>query len=201
MIAIIDYGMGNLASVRNALLKLGMESFLTSDPDQVLSAERVILPGVGAFADAIHNLRHIGMDKALKEVVSQGIPLLGVCLGMQLLFSESYENGIHQGLDIVKGRVEKLPPIYKVPHMGWNEILPRPQSRLFKNIKPNTHFYFVHSYYVIPEEGSWVAATSNHGIDFVCALEKENVFATQFHPEKSSDLGLRVLKNFGEIKR
>ncbi|MEN6461192.1 MAG: imidazole glycerol phosphate synthase subunit HisH [Syntrophomonas sp.] len=200
MIAIIDYGVGNLASVKNAFLKIGLESFTTSDPDKILTAEQVVLPGVGAFADAICNLRTRGIDKALNEVVKQGTPLLGVCLGMQLLFSVSEENGLHEGLDIIKGRVVKLPPIYKVPHMGWNEITPNSASRLFRNIQSGSHFYFVHSYYVVTEDDSWVAATSNHGIDFVCAVEKNNVFATQFHPEKSSEMGLNVLKNFGEIK-
>jgi glutamine amidotransferase len=191
--------MGNLASVKNAFLKIGMESFTTSDPDEILAAERVVLPGVGAFADAINNLRTMGMDKAIQEVVKKGTPLLGVCLGMQLLLSVSEENGLHEGLDIIKGRVVKLPPIYKVPHMGWNGISTKPESRLFRNIPNGSHFYFVHSYYVDTEDDSWVAATSNHGIDFVCAVEKDNVFATQFHPEKSSELGLNILKNFGEI--
>lgn len=200
MIAIIDYGVGNLASVRNAFLKIGLESFTTSDPDKIVAAERVVLPGVGAFADAINNLRTRGMDKAIQEVVKKGTPLLGVCLGMQLLFSASEENGRYEGLDIIKGRVVKLPPIYKVPHMGWNEITPNPKSRLFRNIKPGSHFYFVHSYYVVAEDDSWVAATSNHGIEFVCAVEKKNVFGTQFHPEKSSEPGLTILKNFGEIE-
>jgi glutamine amidotransferase len=191
--------MGNLASVKNAFLKIGLESFTTSDPDKVLAAERVVLPGVGAFADAINNLRTIGMDKAIHEVVKKGTPLLGVCLGMQLLFSVSEENGMHEGLDIIKGRVVKLPPVYKVPHMGWNGINIRSNSRLLRNIPDGSHFYFVHSYYVVPEDNSWAAATSSHGIDFVCAAEKNNVFATQFHPEKSSELGLNILKNFGEI--
>lgn len=200
MIAIIDYGMGNLASVKNAFIKLGIKAGTTSDPEEILAAERVVLPGVGAFADAIRNLRNKGIDKVINEVVDRGTPLLGVCLGLQLLFSASEENGIYKGLGVIPGRVVKLPPVYKVPHMGWNQIIPRSNSRLFKHVNPGSHFYFVHSYYVVPEDESWIAATSNYGLDFVCAVEKNNVFATQFHPEKSSDLGLGILKNFGEIK-
>jgi glutamine amidotransferase len=199
MIAIIDYGMGNLASVANAFAKLGLEAYTTSDPDMVLQADRVVLPGVGAFADAINNLKKTGMDQVIHETVKRNIPLLGVCLGMQLLFTESEENGIYEGLDIIRGRVVRIPPVYKVPHMGWNEVMPVPASRLFRGVASGSYYYFIHSYYVVPEENEWVAATTDYGFDFTCAVEKGNVFATQFHPEKSSGPGLQILENFGEI--
>lgn len=201
MIAIIDYGMGNLASVRNAFLKLGYEAFTTSRPDEILGAEKVVLPGVGAFADAIHNLRELGIDRTIHEVVARETPFLGICLGMQLLFSESDENGIHQGLDIIKGRVEKfdLPSGFKVPHMGWNQIEISPASDLLGNIPTGSYYYFVHSYYVIPEDETVVAARTDYGTNFVSAVEKGRLFATQFHPEKSSELGLKILKKFGEM--
>jgi len=201
MIAIIDYGMGNLASVSNALNKLGYETVISDDPEKILGAERVILPGVGAFEDAIRNLRQRGLDKAINEVLRQDKPLLGICLGMQLMMSESEENGLHQGLDIVPGRVVKfqLPAGYKVPHMGWNSITPGVGSRLFAGVAPEAYFYFVHSYYVAPEDETFIAARCNYGADFTCAIERGRLFATQFHPEKSGTIGLQVLKNFGEI--
>jgi len=201
MIAIIDYGMGNLASVNNALNKLGYETVISDDPEKILQAERVILPGVGAFEDAVRNLRQRGLDQAINEVLRQEKPLLGICLGLQLLMSESEENGLHKGLDIVPGRVMKfqLPHQYKVPHMGWNSITPAPNNRLFAGIAPETYFYFVHSYYVVPEDETVIAARCNYGVDFTCAIGRGRLYATQFHPEKSGTIGLQVLKNFGEI--
>lgn len=201
MIAIIDYGMGNLGSVKNALLKLGYEAQITSRADDILQAEKVILPGVGAFADAIGNIRSLGIDRVIMEVVRRKTPFLGICLGMQLLFTESYENGLYKGLDIIPGRVEKfqIPTNYKVPQIGWNSIAINPASKLFAGITTGSYFYFVHSYYVVPEDEAVVAARTEYGVDFVSALEKGKVFATQFHPEKSSELGLKILKNFGEM--
>lgn len=201
MIAIIDYGMGNLASVGNAFAKLGYETTITRDPDEILAAPKVVLPGVGAFADAIKNIRKLGIDETLREIKQRNTPLLGVCLGYQLLFSESYEDGVHQGLDLIPGRVIKLqvPSEYKVPHMGWNNIEIKPDSRLFAGIPSGSYFYFVHSYHVVPEDDSVMAATTDYGIKIVCAVEQNHVFATQFHPEKSSDTGLQVLRNFGEM--
>jgi glutamine amidotransferase len=201
LIAIIDYGMGNLASVKNAFLKLGYEAYTTSHPDKILSADKVVLPGVGAFADAIKNLRDLGIDRTIHALVERETPLLGICLGMQLLFSESDENGIHQGLDIIKGRVEKfdIPSGLKVPHMGWNQIKINPASNLFDQIPTGSYFYFVHSYCVVPEDEAVVAARTDYGNNFVSAVEKGRLFATQFHPEKSSELGLKILKNFGEM--
>lgn len=203
MIAIIDYGMGNLASVSNAFAKIGYDNIITRDPEQILAADRVVLPGVGAFADAIRNIRNRGIDQAIHALVRCHTPLLGVCLGYQLLFSESDEDGIHQGLDVIAGRVEKLtvPEIFKVPHMGWNNIDIKPGSQLFAGIPQGSWFYFVHSYHVVPEDDAVMAATTDYGIKFVCAVEKGNLVATQFHPEKSSDMGLQVLRNFGAMKK
>lgn len=202
MIAIIDYGMGNLASVKNAFAKLGYEAGISSRPEDILAADKVVLPGVGAFADAVNNLRRDGMDRVISEVVKKQTPLLGICLGLQLLFGASEENGLHQGLGIIKGKVVKfdLPQEYKVPHMGWNQVRPAENSRLFKGIKTGSYFYFVHSYYVIPEDDSYITATSDYSRDFVCALERRNVFATQFHPEKSGEPGLRILHNFAVLE-
>lgn len=201
MIAIIDYGMGNLASVKNALNKLGYEALISDDADEILKAHKVILPGVGAFEDAIRNIRRRGLDKAIDEIMRQAKPLLGICLGLQLMMSESEENGLHKGLDLVQGRVVKfeLPLGFKVPHMGWNSITPRLDSRLFTGISPESYFYFVHSYYVVPEDDTVIAARSDYGIGFTCAIERGSLYATQFHPEKSGAIGLQVLKNFGEI--
>lgn len=201
MIAIIDYGMGNLASVNNALNKLGYETVITDDPEEILRAERVILPGVGAFEDAVRNLRQRGLDQAINEVLRQDKPLLGICLGLQMLMEASEENGLHKGLGIVPGRVIKfqLPAQYKVPHMGWNSITPAVGSRIFAGIAPESYFYFVHSYYVLPDDDKVSAARCNYGVDFTCAIERGRLFATQFHPEKSGTIGLQILKNFGEI--
>lgn len=201
MIAIIDYGMGNLASVGNAFAKLGYKTMITQDPADILAADKVVLPGVGAFADAIKNIRERGIDQTLNEIIKRQTPLLGVCLGYQLLFSESEEDGLHQGLDIIKGRVIRLqlPAEYKVPHMGWNSIKVNPASRLFSGISSGSYFYFVHSYHVVPADSTVMAAITDYGMKIVCAVETGSVFATQFHPEKSSDLGLKVLRNFGEM--
>ncbi len=201
MIAIIDYGMGNLASVQNAFLKLGYEAYTTSDPDEILAAEKVVLPGVGAFADAISNIRSLGIDQTITELVKRETPLLGICLGLQLLFTESEENGIHKGLDIIQGRVEKfkLGADYKVPQIGWNSITVNPDSKLLAAIPSGSYFYFVHSYYVVPTDEAVVAAKTEYGINFVSAIEKGRLFAAQFHPEKSSRIGLQILSNFGEM--
>lgn len=202
MIAIIDYGMGNLASVKNAFLKLGYDALTTSHPEEILRAEKVVLPGVGAFADAILNIRQRGIDKTIFELVERETPLLGICLGLQLLFTESDENGLHKGLDIIPGRVQKfeIPSHYKVPQIGWNSIEVNPSSRLLEGIPSDSYFYFVHSYYVIPEDEAVVAARTEYGIEFVSAIEKGPIFAAQFHPEKSSQMGLKILKNFGGIR-
>ena len=201
MVVIIDYGVGNLASVRNAFLKIGIKASISSKREDILQADRVVLPGVGAFADAMNSLRKYELDSTVKEVINSGTPLLGICLGLQLLFTQGEEHGIHSGLDLIKGRVVQfdLPRQYKVPHMGWNQIYPQKSSRLFKGIPAGSHCYFVHSYHAVPENNPDVAACSEYGVDFVCAVEKDNLFATQFHPEKSGDIGLKILQNFAAI--
>lgn len=204
MIAIIDYGMGNLASVQNALLKLGYETITTDKVDEIEKARGVILPGVGAFEDAARNLRDLGLNKTIYKTIDRRIPFLGICLGLQLLFTESDENGLHRGLDIIPGRVERfqLPTNYKIPHMGWNQVNSVAGSRLFNDVPQESHFYFVHSYHVVPrDDDSCAAGICNYGYDFVCAIEMENMMGTQFHPEKSSQKGMQILKNFGEMTR
>lgn len=201
MIVIIDYGMGNLASVKNAFARLGYEALITNDADTIANAERVVLPGVGAFKDAISNLRNLGLDNVIREVINNKTPFLGICLGMQLLCSISEEDGEHKGLDVIPGSVKKfdLPAQYKVPHMGWNQVWLHPDSKLFRSVPTGSYFYFVHSYYVSSRQDDWIYATTDYGVDFVCAVEKDNLWATQFHPEKSGDMGLQILKNFGEM--
>jgi glutamine amidotransferase len=209
MIAIVDYGMGNLRSVEKALHKLGHAAEVTSDPAVVVAAERVILPGVGAFGAAMANLTRAEDGKpSLAEAVAQaaesGRPFLGICLGMQLLLSESDEMGLHRGLDRVPGRVVKFDfggdPTLKIPHMGWNELhFPHP-SPLFAGLEPGTRVYFVHSYYCRPDAPEVVTATSPHGPEFCAALGRGNLHAVQFHPEKSGAAGLRILDNFARLR-
>jgi glutamine amidotransferase len=211
MIAIIDYGMGNLRSVEKALQKLGHEAEITSDPAAVARAERVILPGVGAFGAAVANLERAEpgappLSAAVRDAVASGKPFLGICLGMQLLFTESEELGRFRGLDLVHGPVLKFDfspfpggTAPKIPHMGWNALhFPR-QTPLFSGLEDGTQVYFVHSYYCRPENPEVVAATCAHGGPFCAALARGNVFATQFHPEKSGAAGLRILDNFARL--
>ncbi len=198
MISIIDYGMGNLRSVQKALETVGIEAEVTDDPGQVIKASGVVLPGVGAFEDAIVNLRKKGMDNAIRDVVQGGTPFLGICLGMQLLFSESEENGIHRGLDLIPGRVIRFSDDEKVPHMGWNQLEQVRPSAIYSNIPDQTYFYFVHSYYCLPE-GDETIGTSSYGVSFPAAIQKGNLLGVQFHPEKSSTMGLRLLKNFAGL--
>ena len=207
MIAIIDYGMGNLRSVQKGLEKIGAEAFVTNDPKTLYEADRVVLPGVGAFRDCIKNLEQGGFVEPILRVIADGRPFLGICLGLQLLFSESEEFGLHKGLGVIPGRVVRFPDgmciggdKLPVPHMGWNQILIQKNSPVFDGIADNTNFYFVHSYYVKPDEPSVVAATCNYGIEFCAARQRDNVMATQFHPEKSQAVGLKMLKNFAEMK-
>ncbi|HNX28795.1 MAG TPA: imidazole glycerol phosphate synthase subunit HisH [Syntrophomonadaceae bacterium] len=201
MLVIIDYGAGNLASVRNAFIKIGINAVISSNKKEIAQADRVVLPGVGAFGDAMNSLQRLDLDGTIKELINSGTPLLGICLGMQLLLTRGEEHGIHSGLDLIKGRVIRfeLPREYKVPHMGWNQIYPRQDSRLLKDIPGGSHFYFVHSYFAEPENESVIAARSEYGIDFACAMEQDNLFATQFHPEKSGDIGLKILHNFAAL--
>lgn len=198
MTAIIDYGAGNLMSVKKALDFIGAQSIITSDPSEIESADSVILPGVGSFGDAMRSMRERGLDSAVKKAALSGKPFLGICLGLQLLFAESDETPGAKGLSLLDGNISEIPKTngLKVPHMGWNSVEIRANSRLFKNIPNGSYFYFVHSYYLNGAASSKVAATTEYGVKIQCAVERENLFATQFHPEKSGDAGLQILKNF-----
>jgi glutamine amidotransferase len=207
MIAIIDYGMGNLRSVQKGFEKVGFEAVVTSDPRVVLEAERIVLPGVGAFPDCMRNLEHGGFIEPILKVIREGRPFLGICLGLQLLFTESEEFGIHKGLDVIPGRVVRFPEgmeeeeeELKVPHMGWNQLSFKHRPPAFSGIPDGTNFYFVHSYYVQPDDSSVIATTTRYGIDFCSSVWKDNIVATQFHPEKSQEKGLAILQNFGAMK-
>lgn len=208
MIAIIDYGMGNLRSVAKALELLGYETEVTRDAKRIISADRVILPGVGAFGAAMENLEKFELIDVIKGVVSSGKPFMGICLGMQLLLDESEEQGDYKGLGIIPGKVVKFfqksdinpqTAALKIPHMGWNSIQIKKSAPALRDISDNSMVYFVHSYYVVPDSDV-VAITTEHGIPFCAAIWKDNVFATQFHPEKSGNVGLKMLKNFAEAK-
>lgn len=198
MIAIIDYDAGNIKSVEKALQYLGQETVLTRDPEVILSAERAVLPGVGAFGDAMEKLRGYGLEPVIRDFVATGKPFLGICLGLQLLFSESEESPGVKGLGLLPGRIRRIPEGEgrKVPQIGWNDISIRPDSRLFAGVRDHSYVYFVHSYYLEAERPEDVAATTEYGALIHAAVEAGNVFACQFHPEKSSDVGLKILKNF-----
>lgn len=204
MIAIIDYGMGNLRSVQKGFERMGHEVVVTNDAKTILDASKVVLPGVGAFPDCMRNLREYGLIDAVHRTIRSGKPFLGICLGLQLLFSESEEFGISKGLDIIKGRVIRFKgPEFadlKIPHMGWNSISIKRQVPALQDVPNNSHVYFVHSFHVVPEDKSVVATTTPYGIEFVSSIWKDNIFAVQFHPEKSQNLGLSILKRFGEQK-
>jgi len=201
MIAIIDYGMGNLRSVQKGFERVGSSALITSDPAQVAAADKVVLPGVGAFEDAISELRRLNLDRPVLDAVHSGKPFLGICLGLQLLFDVSYENGRHKGLGVVPGEVVRfqLPKEYSVPHMGWNQLAIRKPTPILHGLDEGTYVYFVHSYYVVPEDKSVIAAETDYGGPFCSMIAFDNVFATQFHPEKSQSDGLRMLKNFAEM--
>jgi glutamine amidotransferase len=206
MIAIIDYGMGNLRSVQKGFERVGCEAVVTADPRVVLEADRIVLPGVGAFPDCMRNLEEGGFIEPLLRVIREGRPFLGICLGLQLLLTESDEFGTHKGLDVIPGRVVRFPDgmeeageKLKIPHMGWNQIAIGRRPPLFEGIEEQANFYFVHSFYVVPEDSGVVATTTTYGMEFCSAIWKDNIIATQFHPEKSQEKGLRILKNFGEF--
>jgi len=201
LIAIVDYGMGNLRSVQKGLEKLGFAAFITDRPQDVLQAAGVILPGVGAFGDAMENLVRCGLDEALREVAASGRPFLGICLGLQLMFEESEENGLHRGLGIWPGRVIRLPAEVKIPHMGWNRVRRLRYEPILEGIADGTYFYFVHSYYVDTQEKGLVGAVADYGVEVPAVVSRGKVFGIQFHPEKSSVCGLRILNNFGEMVR
>lgn len=203
MIAIIDYGMGNLRSVQKGFERVGREAVVTSDAKTILSAGKVVLPGVGAFPDCMRNLEQNGLIDVVHQTIKSGKPFLGICLGLQLLFTESEEFGISKGLDIIKGRVERFKiqdSTFKVPHMGWNSISIKRRAPALQDVPDNSHVYFVHSFHVVPEDKNVIATTTDYGIEFVSSIWKDNIFAVQFHPEKSQTLGLSILKRFGEIK-
>jgi glutamine amidotransferase len=191
--------MGNLRSVEKAFEKLGFEVAISSDPAFISSAQGVILPGVGAFQDCMDNLTATGLNETVYDSIKSGKPFLGICLGLQLLFEESEEDGLHKGLGVLKGRVIRLPDGRKIPHMGWNQIVYANKPPIFEDIEEGSNYYFVHSYYVDPEDKGIIATTTDYGLKFASSIWSENICAVQFHPEKSGDVGLKVLANFGRL--
>ena len=202
MIAIIDYGAGNLQSVKKAFDFIGAESVITNDPKVILSADKILLPGVGSFGDAMDSMHKNGLVETIKECALSGKPFLGICLGLQLLFEESEESPGVKGLGIFKGKIKKFSSDMglKIPHIGWNSLSIKQKNTLFKDIPENSYVYFVHSYYLHAEDENDIATVTNYGIDFHSAVGKNNIFATQFHPEKSGDVGLQILKNFASME-
>lgn len=200
MIAVVDYDAGNVKSVEKAIEKLGAKHVLTSDPEEIRKADAVILPGVGNFGDCVNNLKERGLDTVLKEYAASGKPFLGICVGLQLLFDESEESPGVKGLGILSGKIKKFPASadLKVPQIGWNDII-ESKGRLLEGIDRGTYFYFVHSFYLESSDPSIVTSKTEYGVTYDSSVEKGNVFATQFHPEKSSDAGLKVLSNFLKI--
>ena len=201
MIAIVDYDAGNIKSVEKALQFLGQEPVVTRDKETLLQAEKVIVPGVGAFGDAMGKMHQYGLVEVLREIAAKGTPLLGICLGLQLFFESSEETPGVEGLGLLPGKIVRIPDKegFKIPHMGWNSIQINPASRLLKGIEEGAYVYFVHSYYLQAENEADVAATTDYVVNIHAAAEHENIFATRFHPEKSGEIGLRILKNFIEL--
>lgn len=195
MIAIIDYGMGNLHSVSKAVERLGYEAVVTADHEQIMSAAGAILPGVGAFGDAMHNLRQTGLDEVTGLYASSGKPLLGICLGMQLLFTQSEEHGTHEGLGLLPGEVNRFQGSYKIPHMGWNRLSFTQESALFEGVDEG-YVYFVHSFHANVQRQSDLLATTDYHQAVTAIVGRDNVYGMQFHPEKSGDIGMYLLKNF-----
>ncbi len=216
-IAIVDYGMGNLRSVQKGFEKVGQNVVVTSEPKVILDSDGIVLPGVGAFSDCIKNLKKGSLIDSVIKCIEKGKPYLGICLGLQILFTESEEFGVCKGLDIIKGKVvrfpEKMkepvpslpsglslePSILKVPHMGWNRIDIKRRPPVLDGIPDQSYFYFVHSYYVAPEDKDVIATMTDYGVTFTSMIWKDNIIATQFHPEKSQEMGLKILKRFGEL--
>lgn len=201
MIAIIDYDAGNIRSVEKAMAKLGQEVWITRDRERIMNADKVILPGVGSFGDAMAHLREYNLVEVIKDVVAEKKPFLGICLGLQLLYESSEETPGVEGLGILKGKILRIPEQknLKIPHMGWNSLHLQNDGRLFRGIEQNPYVYFVHSYYLKAGEEETVKATTEYSVNIHASVEKDNVFACQFHPEKSGDLGLQILKNFAEL--
>lgn len=206
MIAIIDYGMGNLRSVQKGFEKVGAEAVVTADPAIVLQADRIVLPGVGAFRDCMRNLEAGGFIEPILRVIKEGRPFLGICVGMQMLFTDSVEFGLYRGLDVIPGHVLRFPEnmcegteTLKVPQMGWNQLAFKRRPPAFKDVPDGANVYFVHSYYVKPDNDDVIATVTDYGFEFCSSVWRENIVATQFHPEKSQDVGLKILKNFAEF--
>ena len=202
MIAIVDYGVGNLFSLHSSLEAIGVESVVTSREEVLRSADKILLPGVGAFEDAAGKLRDSGLARLLKELAAEGKPLLGICLGMQMLFERSYEYGVHEGLGLIPGAVrpirDVIPADYKIPHIGWNSLHFRGENSLFRYVDEGAYVYFVHSFYAADCD-EYVVATAQYGADLTAAVAKGNVYGCQFHPEKSGNVGLAILKAFAEL--
>jgi glutamine amidotransferase len=199
MIAVIDYGAGNLRSVVNAINKWGYQVKITSIPREILTAQAVILPGVGAAADTIHSLEKLGITDAIRQLIQRRQPLFAICVGLQILFSGTEEGGWHECLGLIPGKVRRLPDGLKIPHIGWNQVKQRLTHSIFEGIPDETDFYFVHSFYADPEDISVVAGTTNYGVSMCSMLIKDNLIATQFHPEKSGEYGLKMYSNFLNI--
>lgn len=207
MIVIVDYGMGNLRSVQKAFERIGHKAVVTRDKRIIEDADKIVLPGVGAFPDCMKNLTDLGLIGPIVKGIRSGKPFLGICLGLQILFTESEEFGIHKGLDLIKGRVTRFPEgLYlngvrlKIPHMGWNEIRIRKMGQVLGDIPDRSYLYFVHSYYVVPEDKDLIATTTDYGLEFASSIRMDNIFACQFHPEKSQQIGLKILKSFGDMR-
>jgi glutamine amidotransferase len=208
MICIVDYGMGNLRSVQKAVQRVGFEATISTNPRDVRRASRLILPGVGAFKDCMDNLNRFNLVRAVLDFLATGRPFLGICLGLQLLFDESDEFGSHEGMHVLPGKVTRFPhnltdpetrERLPIPHMGWNRVHAQKCVPLFREIKDDSYFYFVHSYYAVPDRADDVWTTTSYGIDFTSAVQRDNIFAVQFHPEKSHSAGLQLLRNFADI--
>jgi len=205
-IAVVDYGMGNLRSVSKALERVGLVAVVTSDPAVITDSTGMVLPGVGAFADCMKNLDGSGLVTPVLDFIESGRPFLGICLGLQLLFAESFEFGRHEGLGVISGAVVRFEGDafegagkLKVPHMGWNRVRWVQDAPPFSSVADNSYFYFVHSYYVAPDDETDIAGITDYGVDFVSAVRRDNIIATQFHPEKSQAVGLQILTSFGEM--
>jgi imidazole glycerol-phosphate synthase subunit HisH len=201
MIAVVDYGAGNLASVANALDRIGAPVEVTHDPEVIRAAHGVIVPGVGAAADTMKHLSSLELTDVVREVIASGTPYLGICMGMQVLLSKSYEGGEHPCLDVIPGSVLRLPDGQPIPHMGWNQVHHPGDHPLFDGIPDGTDFYFVHSYYIDPDDKTWVGGETEYGVRFTSAVCRGTVMGTQFHPEKSGRWGLKLLENFVAIVR
>ncbi len=208
MIAVIDYGMGNLRSVAKAFESVGADVIVSSEPEDILKADSVVLPGVGAFRDCMENLEEKKLDRVVRESIHSGKPFLGICLGLQLLFEESVEFGRVRGLGILPGKVVRFKPqpaqpgnrdALKVPHMGWNAVSIKKRQPLFESAPEDPYFYFVHSFYVVPDDPEVIATTTHYGIEFVSGIQHNNIYAFQFHPEKSQKLGLSILEKFAQL--